>query len=239
MPPSTPTKVHFLDPTSNVITQLEPLTPPISVPPSPHLGTIDLPPISSGYCTPTSPEPINFSLQQLPLQPTQIHRILFRASNLQFDAGMTLQPHLVSLETPSGRSSPLFEYDTAALAEAATSPPLPSLLLICDSLPWRIKVSSSLPNLFVTNYDVLQAIHISLRTPIVHAEWPLCRTPQDREVILQTFERRIRRLSSESARSVERAKSVRRIDCLMGMTRLVRIIPSEDPEVFVMEWGWP
>jgi hypothetical protein len=239
MSPSTPTKVHFLDPTSNVITELEPLTPPISVPPSPHLGTIDLPPTSSGYCTPTSPEPINFQLQQLPQQQTRIHRILYQASNLQFDAGMTLQPRLVSLGAPSGRSSPLFEYDTGILAEAATSPPLPSILLICDNLPWKIRVLSSLPNLFVTNYDVLQAIHVSLRTPVIPAEWPLCRTPQDREVILQTFERRIRRLSSESVRAEERARSVRRVDCLMGMTKLVRIIPSEDPEVFVMVWGWP
>lgn len=235
----TPTKVHFLDPTSNAITQLEPLTPPISVPPSPHLGTIDLPPTSSGYCTPTSPGPIDFPLQQLPQQPTRVHRLLYQASSLQFDAGMTLQPRLVSLDPFSGRSSPLFEYDTAALAEAATSPPLPSILLICDNLPWRIRVSSSIPNLFVTNYDVLQAIHVSLRTPVVTAEWQLCRTPQDRDIILQTFERRIRRLSSESARAEERNKSVRRIDCLMGMTKLVRVIPSEDPEVFVMVWGWP
>lgn len=239
MSPTTPTKVHFLDPTNNTITELEPLTPPISVPPSPRLPTVDLPPTSSGYCTPTSPGPIEFPLQQLTQQLTRIHNILYRANDLHFDAAMTLQPRLVSFDAPSGRSSPLFEYDTTALAEAATSPPLPSILLVCDNLPWRIRVSSSLPNLFVTNYDVLQAIHISLRTPVVHAEWSLCKTPQDREVILRTFERRIRRLSTESVRAEERAKSVRRIDCLMGMTKLVRIIPSDDPEVFVMEWGKP
>lgn len=239
MSPTTPTRVHFLDPTSNTITQLEPLTPPISVPPSPRLPTIDLPPTPSGYCTPTSPEPIELSLQQLTQQLTRVHDILYRASELHFDAGMTLQPRLISLDAPSGRSSPLLEYDTTSFSEAATFPPLPSILLVCDNLPWRIRVSSSLPNLFVTNYDVLQAIHVSLRTPVVPSEWPLCKTPQDREVILQTFERRIRRLSTESARVEERAKSVRRIDCLMGMTKLVRIIPSDDPEVFVMEWGWP
>jgi len=239
MAPPTPTKVQFLDPTSNVITQLEPLTPPVSVPPSPHLGTIDLPPTPSGYCTPTSPEPIESPLQQSAQQQTRIHSILYRAGDLQFDAGMTLQPRLVSHEASSGRSSPLFEYDTATLAEAATSPPLPSILLVCENLPWKIRVSSSLPNLFVTNYDVLQAIHVSLRTPIVAAEWFLCGTPQDREVILQIFERRVRRLSSEFSRAEERAKSVRRVDCLMGMTRLVRIVPSDGPGTFVMEWGWP
>lgn len=241
MTPPTPTRVSFLDPASNVITELEPLTPPISVPPSPHLGTIDLPPTSSGYCTPTSPGPVGSP----GLQPTQsaqqirIHLVLYQARDLQFDAGMTLQPPLVSHDTPSGRSSPLFEYDTAVLAEAATSPPLPSIFLVCDNLPWKIRVSSSLPNLFVTNYDVLQAIHVSLRTPVVTAEWPLCGTPQDREFILQTFEGRVRRLSNEFSRAEERAKSVRRVDCLMGMTRLARITPSEDPEVFVMEWEWP
>jgi len=239
MAPPTPTKVAFLDPTSNVRTELEPLTPPVSVPPSPHLGTIDLPPTSSGYCTPTSPESTGSSLQQPAQQQTRIHLILYQANDLQFDAGMTLQPRLVSHDTSSGRSSPLFEYDTAILAEAATSPPIPSILLMCDNLPWKIRVSSSLPNLFVTNYDVLQAIHVSLRIPVVTAEWPLCGTSQDREVILQTFERRVRRLSNDFTQAEERARSVRRVDCLMGMTRLVRIIPSEDPEVFVMEWGWP
>ena len=239
MAPSTPTKVTFLDPTSNVITELEPLTPPISVPPSPHLGTIDLPPTSSGYCTPTSPRPIEPPVLQLALQQTRIHRVLYQANDLQFDAVMTLQPRLVSQGTPSGRSSPLFEYDTATLSEAATSPPLPSILLVCDNLPWKIRVLSSLPNLFVTNYDVLQTIHVNLRTPVVTAEWPLCGTPQGREIILQTFERRIRRLSTESAQNEERTRSVRRVDCLMGLTRLVRITPSEDPGVFVMEWGLP
>jgi len=46
-------------------------------------------------------------------------------------------------------------------------------------------------------------------------------------------------MSNEFARAEERARSVRRVDCLMGMTRLVCIIPSDDPESFVMEWGWP
>ena len=152
---------------------------------------------------------------------------------------MTLQPPLVSLGADTGRLSPLFEHDATTLAEAATAPPLPSMLLVCDNLPWNIRVLSSLPNLFVTNYDVLQAIHVNLQIPVVAAEWFLCGTPRDREVILQTFERRVRRLSNEFPRTEEKARLVRRVDCLMGMTRLVRVAPSEDPEVFVMEWGWP
>ena len=238
MAPSTPTKVHFLDPTSNAIIELEPLTPPVSIPPSPHLGTIDLPPTSPGYSTPTSPAPIERPLLHLSQQ-TRIHRALYRANDLQFDAGMTLQPCLTSHGTSTGRSSPLFEHDAVTLAEAATFPPLPSILLVCDHFPWKIRVSSSLPNLFVTNYDVLQTIHLNLRTPVAAAEWFLCGSAQDREVILQTFERRVRRLSNEFSGTEEGARMVRRVDCLMGLTRLVRITPSEDPEVFVMEWGWP
>ena len=238
MAPTTPTKVQFLDPTNNLITPLEPLTPPISVPSSPRLPTIDLPPTPSGYCTPTSPEPYETPLQQPVRQQTRIHRSLYQAGELQFDARMTLQPPLLSLSPAAGRSSPLFEYDTSILAEAATSPPLPSMLLVCENLPWKIRVLSSLPNLFITNYDVLQAIHMNLRIPVVAAEWFHCGTPQDREVILQAFERRIRRLSNEF-QAGERARSVRRVDCLMGMTKLVRITPSEDPGVFVMEWEYP
>ena len=238
MAPSTPTKVHFLDPTTNVITELEPLTPPVSIPPSPHLGTIDLPPSPSGYRTPTSPEPVALPLLQLPQQ-TRIHRALYRANDLQFDAGMTLQPPFVSHGAPTDRPSPIFEYDAGTMAEAATLPPLPSIVLVCDRLLWEIRVSPSLPNLFVTNYDVLQAIHVNLRTPVVAVEWFLCGSAQEREIILKTFERRVRRPSDELTRTEERAESVRRVDCLMGLTRLARIIPSEDPEVFVMEWGWP
>ena len=151
---------------------------------------------------------------------------------------MTLQPPLVSLGPAAGRSSPFFEYDTSILAEAATSPPLPSILLVCENLPWNVRVLSSLPNLFVTNYDVLQAIHMNLRIPVFAAEWFHCGTPHDREVILQAFERRVRRLSNEF-QAEERARSVRRVDCLMGMTKLVRITPSEEPGVFVMEWEYP
>ena len=233
--PPTPTKVHFLDPTGNVITELEPFTPPISVPPSPSLGTIDLPPTSSGYSTPTFSESVEFSPRQ-PAQKTRIHRVLYQANDLQFDAGMTLQP---LYDTPMGRSSPVFEYDAATLAEPATSPPLPSLLLVCDNFPWKIRVSSSLPKLFVTNYDVLQTIHRNLRTPVAAAEWSLCGSAQDREVILQTIRRRVRGLPNEITRTEEGARSAKRVDWLMGSTRLVRIVPSEDPEVFVMEWGRP
>ena len=173
-----------------------------------------------------------------PPQKTRIHVALHRANDLQFDAGMTLQPRLASHGAPTGRLSPVFEWDTGTLAEAATDPPLPSIHLICDNLPWRIKVSPSLPNLSVTNYDVLQAIHVYLRTPVGAAEWFLCESAQ-RDTILQTFERRVGMLTDEFARTEERAGSVRRIDWLLGLTRLVRIIPSNDPGVFVMEWGWP
>ena len=195
-------------------------------------------PASSGYCTPAS-ELIESPVLQLAPQQTRIHCILYQANDLQFDAVMALQPRLVSQDTPTGRSSPLFEYDTTTLAEAATSPPLPSMLLVCDNLPWEIRVLPSPPNLFVTIYDVLQTIHVNLRTPVATAEWPLCGTPRGREAILQIFERRIRRLSNKSAQNEERAKSVRRVDFLMGSTRLVRISSSEDPGVFVMEWGLP
>ena len=228
--------------------------PVVELPPSPNLGAIDISPTSSCYCTPTSSgyctptssgyctpasELIESPVLQLAPQQTRIHCILYQANDLQFDAVMALQPRLVSQDTPTGRSSPLFEYDTTTLAEAATSPPLPSMLLVCDNLPWEIRVLPSPPNLFVTIYDVLQTIHVNLQTPVVTAEWPLCGTPHDREAILQTFERRIRRLPNESAQNEERAKSVRRVDCLMGSIRLARITSSEDPEVFVMEWGFP
>jgi len=74
---------------------------------------------------------------------------------------------------------------------------------------------------------------------VATAEWPLCGTQQEREIILQTFDRRVRRLSNGFVQAEERARSVRRVDCLMGMTRLVRIMPSDEPGAFVMEWGRP
>jgi hypothetical protein len=127
------------------------------------------------------------------------------------------------------------------LADAATSPPLRSLFLICDYLPWRIEVVSSLPSLFVTVYDVLHAIYSSLRTPLSPAEWSFFASDQKQFDILQSFEDRLNTIPDSDARDDQRPEAVRRIDCLIGRTSLLGIeqISAEKMEDFAISWEYP
>ena len=57
------------------------------------------------------------------------------------------------------------------LAEPATSPPMARLEIRSPQLPWNIEVRPTIPNLYVTVYDVLATLNKALETQITKGEW--------------------------------------------------------------------
>jgi hypothetical protein len=128
--------------------------------------------------------------------------------------------------------------DRALLDEPATYPPLSSITLISDLLPWLIHVEASqtfsVPA--VTIDDVLQTLLTNLYIPVTPREWA-CVPSATQALVTTTFYRRIESIPHSSLKESERRKGVRRMDFLLGRTRLAGFIPVADGHgVFVVGW---
>ena len=121
------------------------------------------------------------------------------------------------------------------LSEQATYPASHTITLLTETLPWSITVTAK--STFVTVYDILQALHTSLRLQVATREWTsLSRASQD--VITASFHKRVGGFSDRIKRGKQFGKGVRRLDFLVGHTRLDGISPFEErPGVFMVHWG--
>ena len=120
------------------------------------------------------------------------------------------------------------------LSQQATYPASPSIILLTEALPWSITVEAK--SSFVTVYDVLQALHSSLRLQVTKTEWAsLSRASQD--MIAAYFHKRVDGFSDLVKREKQLGRGVRRLDFLVGRTRLYGISPfGEKPGVFKVHW---
>jgi len=228
-----------LDPVTNVVAVPDPLTPPAT--PSPSCSVPSSPSLSDlRAALPSVPNPLTNVF---------VHDALSYGGQLRFNAAIPLQygglsPAAFHGVAPPGFSQPGagFHHELDFLAEPATSPPLPSLTLTCDPfLPWHIEVHPSLPNLFVTVYDVLQTLNANLRIPLSDSELSLFISEQTYASIVDAYQNRLNAIRDIREREEQRAKSVRRIDCLIGRTKLLGLqwVGVDNPDVFTIGWGWP
>jgi len=232
--------VHFLDPITDAVVSLEPLTPPST--PSPPQSTYE-----------------SLSASLIELQPAlpsdrktvvSIHGALSYGNNLCFNAALPIQCigispptfQIVARSDLSQFTSSFHDHNLDFLVEPATSPPLPSLILTSGpSLPWDIEVCPSPPIQFVTVYDVLQALNTNLRTVVLNIEISLFVSEKTFDSIVEAFEERVNSILDVHEREEQRAKFVRRIDCLMGRTRFLGLqwVGLEHFDMFTIGWGWP
>ena len=123
------------------------------------------------------------------------------------------------------------------LAQPATEPPAPRVVLRSDKFPWPVVVggsssksagtrfymgcgekSSSRRRAFVTNLDLLYALHTTLLTRITPQEWEaLGHGSRAQKKVTQAYEKRCKRMGGGWD------GGVRRVDWLHGRTRLVGV----------------
>jgi hypothetical protein len=156
--------------------------------------------------------------------------------DLAFPPSYLIVPDSPSLSSDcSSASSRSFEnVNRALLSEPAIHPASPSITLLTEALPWSVTVTAK--STFVTVYDVLQALHSSLRLQVTKVEWAsLSRASKD--VISASFHKRVDGFSDRIKREKQLGKGVRRLDFLVGRTRFFGISPiGEKPGVFKVQW---
>jgi len=112
---------------------------------------------------------------------------------------------------------------TQALAEPATSPPLPSLFITHPSLKWNVEVlpQESIPGAFVCVGDVVDTLYRELRHPIHPIEYAEVSEGEMRSAVDATYYQRCGRIANFEARKMEEQKGIKRIDLLVGRTRFM------------------
>ncbi|KZT07068.1 uncharacterized protein LAESUDRAFT_699456 [Laetiporus sulphureus 93-53] len=214
--PSTTKRVHFDLPTAT---------------PSPSFSDTSLP-SSAGPNTPPQ-------FAQSPLYPVQqfLDSPASFASVPYASAHVRIHPALV---TPNAAliwdmvQHPAAAYDPstaqplppALLAAPATQPPLPSLTIICDLLPWSITVTPAPASALsprpqcITVGDVLGTVYRTLRLAVSDVE--LNYLPHEvRERVHAAYHTRCRIAPDERTRMIEKSKGVKRVDFLMEARRFV------------------
>jgi hypothetical protein len=89
----------------------------------------------------------------------------------------------------------------------------------------------------VTIFDVLQTLHAALRTPISKSEWNSL-SSHTQHAVSGAFYHRLGGIRDHSLREKQLKKGVRRLDFLLGNTKLLGIAPLPGkPGVFTLYWG--
>lgn len=255
-------RVHFVDPVTNDVFYPDMLNPPvIPLTPSPTFSLYSLP------SSPSLSTPGSSRSYQIPLPPLgtygvvqQVHpAILFngRAAPLSFDA--TVAPSQLEDPVPwkpskggwfckssrssaqesplTGRSASPVHFEPSLLDEPVTYPHMTSIVLFSDLLPWSTRVEAQAPGDVVTIFDVWQTLHTFLRTPISKSEWNSL-SSQTQHSVSASFYYRLGGIRDHSSREKQLKKGVRRLDFLLGNTKLLGISPVPGkPGTFTVVWA--
>lgn len=253
-------RVHFVDPITDDVFYPDMLNPPVIPPtPSPTYSTTSLP--SPPF--PSTPSSSRSHYAPLPLVGPygiiqQVHPAVSYdnriAPRLQFD--VTVSPsHLIPLvpnkggwlstslrpsvqQSPlTGRSPSLVPFELSLLDEPVTYPQMTSIILFSDLLPWSTRIEAETPGSAVTIFDVLDTLHTALRTPISKSEWNSL-PPHTQNAVSTSFYHRLGGIQDHSLRDKQFRRGVRRLDFLLGNTKLLGIAPVPNkPDGFTLYWG--
>ena len=254
-------RVHFVDPVTNNVFFPDMLNPPV-IPqtPSPTFSVSSLP----SPPQPTTPSSSRSYYVPLPPLATygmvqHVHPALLyngRVPPLYFDITVAPSQWADTAPQPSkggwlskcsrtsaqkspltGRSASPVRFELSLLDEPVVYPHMNSIVLFSDLLPWSTRVEAEMPGDVVTIFDVLQTLHTVLRIPISKSEWnSLSAHAQDS--ISAAFYRRLGGIRDYSSRDKQLKKGVRRLDFLLGNTKLLGLAAVPDkPGVFTLYWG--
>ncbi|KDQ54321.1 hypothetical protein JAAARDRAFT_405264 [Jaapia argillacea MUCL 33604] len=150
----------------------------------------------------------------------RIHPLLAVGSILDWDLGC--DPRSNPARVHSGGWGEWTHLQPHVLLEPATSPPVASLTITCDDLPWSISVAplvsySSWPRpSYLTTSDVLSVMHVTLRNRVSPAEF---NTLSDSEKSHVGYALGQSSNICGVQRRAMKAPIMRRIDWLLGKTR--------------------
>ncbi|KAJ8696707.1 hypothetical protein PTI98_006554 [Pleurotus ostreatus] len=106
------------------------------------------------------------------------------------------------------------------LSEAATIPPLPSISLISQHLPWKIEIKPAAGH-FVTVSDVINEIYRALRLTDSKTEYAALPSAAARQRVTDAYSHRCARTPDANAKQAEMRKGFRRIDFFVDENRFM------------------
>ncbi|KAG1748475.1 uncharacterized protein EDB91DRAFT_1114236 [Suillus paluster] len=183
--------------------------------PSPSLSDSSLP-SSSGPTTPPQREFMN-------LGPVAINPIIaYHPYIFPINYDVSYTPNTAAANIPS---IPI---------QAATTPPIPVIILQNDLLPWRCEIRAS-TRPFVTVEDVLYQLYRFLRTPGTRDEFKAVPSQHVRDAIADTYRNRCLRATSAEQYAEEQRKGLKRVDFLMGRTTFMGLSSTKlGPDAWVL-----
>ncbi|KAF7333078.1 hypothetical protein MVEN_02372600 [Mycena venus] len=167
--------------------------------------------------SPVTPPPSFIDIPEPPFGRLQAHNLIAFSNHPVLKCDMSLHPSSISTHH-AGLS------DTS-LTEPAVYPPQPAISLVTPHLPWRIDVPAS-NGVYVTVRDVLNSIYHNLRTNVTAAEFDALGTQRLMQRVSAAYKQRCERLRGHKGYGEEQAMGIKRVDFLMGYTRLQGISPT-------------
>lgn len=214
---------------------------PQSPTPSPTYSSSSLP-SSSGPSTPPSAPPASSPNSCSPLvlgtevlhPELAVHSLFAFAKPPPLDYDLSLPPSSVTTSKPKAISSTVLE-------EAATTPPLPCITLVCAALPWTIVIpaSSKKPSPFVTVEDVFNTLHRALRLAVTPAEYENLPSREVQSKVDAAYMNRYERIGVKGCKAYEdeKIKGVKRIDFLLGKNRFFGLERTAVEDAWEMKVG--
>ena len=198
-----------------------PSTPGLTISPS------SSPASSAGLITP----PNLYHTMPLPHIPVQVHPILAYQGH---GCGPPLNYDLTL--PPSAATHLRLLLSHHVLAQPATNPPHPTLILIPSShLPWPVRITATHPLIGVTVGDVLNGLYHQLRYTVSETEFMSLPGPAAQARVTQSFQNRYKRLPNRKAYELEKMKGLKRVDFLMGKVMWLGLSPSKaGPDAWVL-----
>ena len=125
------------------------------------------------------------------------------------------------------------------LNELATTPPIPSMVIRCQHLPWAIIILPTNTE-YVTVRDVLDGIYRSLSHPVLEAEFLSLPSAEARYTVKNAYTRRCIRLDDPQARELEQVEGLKRVDFLGERTLFTGLSSTmEGPHVWFLSMSIP
>ncbi|KAF7428516.1 hypothetical protein PC9H_007740 [Pleurotus ostreatus] len=183
--------------------------------PSPTWSQFSLPSTSG----PKTPSPVShygldspYFTKPLPQMTVQIHPALGYSTTPHLNYDISCHPSTLTPAHPS--------LSPAILSEAATRPPLPSITLVSQYLPWKLEIKPTVGH-FVTVSDVINGMYRALRLTVSKVEYAALPSLAAQQRVTDAYSHRCARILDSSAKQVEMQKGLKRIDFFVNKNRFM------------------
>ncbi|GJJ15455.1 hypothetical protein Clacol_009733 [Clathrus columnatus] len=168
-------------------------------------------------------------------RPPGVHALLGREGPLDYDLSLDPSHILVIHSPPSTGYSALSRNQLDA---PATNPPVQSMSIVCDALPWTMTISAS-DGYTLTVRDVIEGLYRGLRSKAKKEDWERLRSTTARRRVRRAWISRYNRHHSFRDRAYEESQGLRSVDFLGGSLAFKGLTFMPDEQHWLMHVNPP